>query len=171
MLSESILSYKGPLSFSTIDWLLSEFKMAAQEHDLSFKTYKKMISVMIEALENISKYSDQFSCNGDKSGSFCPSFNINRNTRNIELITRNPVRNKDVESLRTRIDHVNHRDKEELQELYKSTITNGEFSSKGGAGLGFIEMAKTTGNKLEYKFEGLSTGYSLYTFRAVLNIQ
>jgi len=52
----------------------------------------------------------------------------------------------------------------------KSTITNGEFSSKGGAGLGFIEIAKTTGNKLEYKFEGLSTGYSLYTFRAVLNL-
>jgi hypothetical protein len=51
MLSKSILSYQGPLSFSTIDWLLSEFKVAAQDHDLPFKTYKKMISVMIEALE------------------------------------------------------------------------------------------------------------------------
>ena len=45
MLSKSILSYRGPLSFSTIDWLLSEFKVAVQEHDISFKTYKKMISV------------------------------------------------------------------------------------------------------------------------------
>ncbi len=171
MMSKSILSYQGPLSFSTIDMLLSEFKMAAQEHDLSFKTYKKMISVMIEALENISKYSDQFICEGDESSGFCPSFFINRNTNKIELITRNPVKNKDVESLRSRIDDVNKRDREELKELYRSTITNGEFSSKGGAGLGFIEMAKTTGNKLEYNFEGLSTGYSLYTFRAVLNLQ
>ena len=64
MLSKSILSYQGPLSFSTIDLLLSEFKLAAEDHELSFRTYKKMISVMIEALENVTKYSDQINCNG-----------------------------------------------------------------------------------------------------------
>ncbi|MCK4748336.1 MAG: hypothetical protein KAT15_14900, partial [Bacteroidales bacterium] len=93
-----------------------------------------------------------------------------RNTNTIELITRNPVKNKDVEPLRTRIDNVNKRDREELKELYKTTITNGEFSSKGGAGLGFIEMAKTTGNKLEYSFENMSNEYSLYTFRVFLTL-
>ena len=170
MLNKSILSYKGPLSFSTIDLLLSEFKIAAQEHDLSFRTYKKMISIMIEALENITKYSDQFPCNGDEKNGYCPSCYINRNTSTIELITRNPVKNQDVETLRTRIDNVNNHDKEELKELYKSTITNGEFSPKGGAGLGFIEMAKTTGNKLEYSFEDMSKEYSLYTFRVVLSL-
>ena len=170
MLSKSILSYKGPLSFSTIDLLLSEFKIAAQEHDLSFRTYKKMISIMIEALENITKYSDQFPCNGDEKNGYCPSCYINRNTSTIELITRNPVKNQDVETLRTRIDNVNNHDKEELKELYKSTITNGEFSPKGGAGLGFIEMAKTTGNKLEYSFEDMSKDYSLYTFRVFLSL-
>jgi hypothetical protein len=75
-----------------------------------------------------------------------------------------------VETLRSKIDHVNKRDREELKELYKSTITNGEFSPKGGAGLGFIEMAKTTGNKLEYSFENLSKDYSVYTLRAVMNL-
>ena len=70
MLSKSILSYQGPLSFSTIDWLLSEFKMVAQDHDISFRTYKKMISVLIETLENISKYSVQVHCNGEPSTGF-----------------------------------------------------------------------------------------------------
>lgn len=165
-MSKSILTYQGPLSFSTIDWLLSEFKMAAQDHELSFKTYKKMLSIMIEALENITKYSDQFPCNGDqdKSG-LCPSCQIIRNSSTIELVTRNPVKIKDVDPLREKIDNVNNRDREELKELYKSTITNGEFSPKGGAGLGFIEMAKTAGNKLEYSFESLSEEYRLYTFR------
>jgi hypothetical protein len=170
MLSKSILFYQGPLSFSTIDWLLSEFKIAAQEHDISFKTYKKMISIMIEALENITKYSGEIHCNGNGKQGFCPCFYINRNTSTIELITKNPVRNRDVESLRTRIDYVNNHDGDALKELYKSTITNGEFSPKGGAGLGFIEMAKTTGNKLEYAFEDLSKEYSLYTFRVSLSL-
>ena len=60
MLGTSVLSYQGPFSFSTIDSLLSEFKVAAQDHELSFRAYKKMISIMIEALENVTKYSGQF---------------------------------------------------------------------------------------------------------------
>lgn len=170
MSSKSILSYEGPLSFSTIDWLLSEFKLAAQDNELSFKTYKKMISIMIEALENISKYHDHLPCSDDKESGLCPTCQINRNDSVIELVTSNPVRVEDVKSLRERIDRVNKQDRDELKELYRTIITNGEFTPRGGAGLGFIEMAKTTGNKLEYRFEDLAPGYSLYTFRARLNI-
>jgi len=170
MMSKSILSYQGPLSFSTIDWLLSEFKMVAQDHDLSFRTYKKMISIMIEALENITKYSNEFQFNSDIESGFCPSCQISRNTSSIELVTRNPVKNRDIIPLRTKIDNVNNHNKEELKELYKSTITNGEFSANGGAGLGFIEMAKTAGQKLEYDFKDLSREYSLYTFRVYFNL-
>ena len=169
MLSKSILTYQGPLSFSTIDWLLSEFKLAAEDHDLPFKTYKKMISVMIEALENISKYSDPVLCNGDRSSGFCPTCQISCNDSVIEMETTNPVRIGEVKSLRTRIDKVNSQDSDALKELYRSTITNGKFSSKGGAGLGFIEMAKTTGSKLEYAFENLSKEHSLYTFRVSMH--
>ena len=170
MLHKSILSYQGPLSFSTIDRLLSEFKLAAEDHDISFKTYKKMISVMIEALENVTKYSDQLLCNGNRSSVFCPSCKISRNDSLIEMETTNPVKKQEVKPLRTRIDKINSQDSNALKELYKSTITNGEFSATGGAGLGFIEMAKTTGNKLEYAFENLSEEYSLYTFRASMHI-
>ena len=169
MLSKSVLSYRGPLSFSTIDWLLSEFKLAVQEHDISFKTYKKMISVMIEALENITKYSDQLLCNGERAPGFCPSCQISCNDSQIEIEATNPVKKGEVNPLMSRIDLVNSHDSYALKELYKSTITNGEFTPKGGAGLGFIEMAKTTGSKLEYDFENLSKEYSLYTLRVSMN--
>jgi hypothetical protein len=169
MLSKSILSYQGPLTFGTIDWLLSEFKMAAQDHALPFKAYKKMISIMIEALENVTKYSEQNPLNGDRIPGFNPSCQINRSPNHIELITRNPVKKGDVDLLRKRIDNVNNRDRDELKVLYKSTITNGEFTPQGGAGLGFIEMAKTAGSKLEYQFDTLSDDYSLYTLRITFN--
>jgi len=167
MLETPIVSYRGPLTFSTIDQLLSEFKIAAGEHRIAFRTYKKMISVMIEALENISKYSDEFECS-EKDKRYCPTFDINSSEDVLELITSNPVRLNHVESLRSRIDRVNDQAREELKELYRSTITNGEFSPKGGAGLGFIEMAKTSGSKLEYKFDELSEDFARYTFRVIL---
>jgi hypothetical protein len=170
MLSHSVLSYHGPLSFSTIDLLLSEFKIASQEHEISFRTYKKMISIMIEALENITRYGAQFSRVGTGQNNFHPRCHVNHDQRVIELITSNPVKKEHVASLRERIDKINRQDGEELKELYKSTITNGEFSSRGGAGLGFIEMAKTTGHKLEYTFEELTGDFSLYTFRVYLDM-
>ena len=169
MLSKSILSYQGPLSFSTIEWLLSEFKLVAQEHDISFTTYKKMISVMIEALENITKYSDPVLCDGNSTSRFCPSFLISCNDSIIEMETTNPVKKQEVKSISNLIDHINSHDSKELRELYMSTISNGEFTSQGGAGLGFIEMAKTSGSKLEYVFENLSKDYSLYIFRVSMN--
>ncbi len=170
MLSKSILSYQGPLTFSTIDWLLSEFKMAAQDHQISFKAYKKMISIMIEALENITKYGEQIHCNGKRVPDYCPSCQINADGSTMELITRNPIRNRDVEPLRERIELVNGRNREEIRELYRNTITNGKFSPKGGAGLGLIEMAKITGNKLECSFKELTDEYSLYTIRVFFQV-
>ena len=148
MLNKSILSYRGPLSFSTIDWLLSEFKVAVPEYNISFKTYKKMISVMIEALQNVSKYNDQLLCGNEHPDGFCPSCRISINGTRIVMETKNPVKIQEVAPLRSRIDEVNSHDPRALNELYESIITNGKFSSKGGAGLGFIEMAKISGRKL-----------------------
>lgn len=165
MLDTTILSYCGPFTFSTIDRLLSEFKIASQDHRISFRSYKKMISIMIEALENVAKYGEQVRCDKDRSSPFCPCCYINRNTTIIELITKNPVKNNRVEPLQKRIDHVNSQSREGLRNLYRSTITNGEFSSEGGAGLGLMEIAKIAGSKIDYRFEELSDDCSLYTFR------
>lgn len=165
MLNKSILSYQGPFSFSTIDRLLAEFKYAAQDQDLSFRTYKKMISIMIEALENITKYNDQIQSVNNLMEKFSPSCHIRRNDSSIEFITKNPVKKIDADRLRERIDKVNSQNREELKALYRSTIANGEFSALGGAGLGIIEIAKTADNKLEYQFESITSEYVLYTFR------
>ncbi len=169
-MSKSILSYQGPLSFSTIDWLLSEFKLAAHDHQISFKAYKKMICIMIEVLENITKYGEQVQCNGKQTPEFCPSCQINADGATIEIITRNPVKNQDVEPLRERIELVNQKNPKEIRELYRTIITDGKFSPKGGAGLGLIEMAKITGNKLDYSFRELIDGYSLYSIRVYFHI-
>lgn len=164
MQKESILLYQGPLSGNIIGRLLSEFKHSARNSDIPFGSYKKMISIMIEALENICKYSDHLPlCNG--TDEYEPVLHIQRSGRFIELMTQNPVRTEHVAELRARIDRVNEKSKEELRHLYKTTICDGQFTPKGGAGLGFIEMAKTSKNKLEYQFSELSNDYALYTFR------
>ena len=163
-MTNSILNHTGLLSFSSIDTLLARFKYVSQEYDIRFRVYKKIITVMIESLENVWKYKDVYEPFVDQQKEYLPTFNIIMNAEKIQLVTSNPVRNEDIEVLKKKIDIVNNKDREALKDLYVKTITNGKFSEKGGAGLGFIEMAKTSGNNLEYSFKPINDQYSLYTF-------
>ena len=125
---------------------------------------------MIESLENIYKYSDEYVKFLEEVKKHMPTFCINKNSDKIQLVTSNPVRNQHVEVLRSNIERVNNKSREELKDLYVETITNGKFLAKGGAGLGFIEMAKTSGNDLEYSFDPISEEYSLYTIKVTFTI-
>ncbi|MEX0986248.1 MAG: DUF6272 family protein [Bacteroidales bacterium] len=163
-MADSILNHTGLLTFSSIDTLLTEFKYVSQEHGIRFTVYKKVLTVIIESLENVYKYTDEYKGFVSENKRYLPTFEIIKDSETIRLKTSNPVRNNDVEVLKAKIDQVNNKNKDELRDLYLETITNGRFSAKGGAGLGFIEMAKTSGNNLKYSFEQISDKYSLYTF-------
>ena len=163
-MTNSILNHTGLLTFSSIDTLLAKFKYVSQEHEIRFAVYKKVLTVMIESLENVCKYNDVYEPFVAEKHEYLPTFEIRMNDEEIRLVTTNPVRNEDVPVLKKRIEQVNNKSREELKELYINTITDGKFSTKGGAGLGFIEMAKTSGKNLEYTFEPINDHFSLYTF-------
>ncbi|MDA3824044.1 MAG: SiaB family protein kinase [Bacteroidales bacterium] len=169
-MTKSILNHTGLLTFSSIDVLLSAFKDVSQEHEIRFSIHKKVLTVMIESLENVYKYRDLYESFVARKQEYMPTLNISMNENSIQLRTSNPVLTKDLDILKSKIDKVNNKSREELKELYVKTITNGEFSAKGGAGLGFIEMAKTSGNDLKYSFEEISEEFSLYTFIVTFGI-
>ena len=69
----------------------------------------------------------------------------------------------DVHGLRNRLDEVNALNKEELKEYYKKVLNNGEMSLKGGGGLGMIDIARKTGEKLDYNFLEIDNKVSFFT--------
>lgn len=123
---------------------------------------------MIEALENVFKYNEFFENESYLFPNFYPSFVLEQVTDGYILTTSNPILKKDVEKLTKHIDKINSLDREGLRHLFRTTLTNGQFSSKGGAGLGFIEMAKVSGEKIEYDFEPIDNVYDYYTCRIKL---
>jgi len=66
--------------------------------------------------------------------------------------------------LRSWLDKINDvaGSREELRALYKQVLSNGIFSEKGGGGLGFIDIAKKSGQKLEYDFRPVDDDYSFF---------
>ena len=47
---------------------------------------------------------------------------------------------------------INNLEKDELKALHQELLNTTGFSEKGGAGLGFIDMARKSENKLEFIF-------------------
>jgi hypothetical protein len=79
------------------------------------------------------------------------------------IFTGNYILNENILGLKTRLDEVNSLTKEELKDYYKKVLNNGEMSLKGGGGLGMIDIARKTGEKLEYNFLEIDDKVSFFT--------
>jgi predicted O-methyltransferase YrrM len=72
--------------------------------------------------------------------------------------------------VKDRIDQVNSLNAEELKALYKQARLNSRISEVGGAGLGFIDVARKTENKLEFAFFDIdSENYKYFTLKTQIN--
>lgn len=74
------------------------------------------------------------------------------------ISTGNFVSRDKAEQLRQQIDHINSLDETQLKAYYRNAICTNCYSAAGGAGLGMIDMARKSGNKLSFQFfsvEGL----------------
>lgn len=159
---ETIIEYRGHLTFITIGRLLTLLKNKMDEKGIQIGTYKRILSVMIEALENIYKYADHYHHNEFITRHYIPSFRIDRVMGNYSIECKNPIKNIHVPPLKKKLEIINNADFEGLKLLYRQTISNGHFSEKGGAGLGLIEMVKISGNPLNYNFDQINDEYSFY---------
>ena len=74
-----------------------------------------------------------------------------------------------MEPLEKRLIYLNNLTPQGIKEYYKETITNGQFSQQGGAGLGLIEMAKISGNKIEYMFQRVNENYVNFSLRITVD--
>lgn len=156
------------LTFEGIGILLNELKNRKEAFDIHPVLYKKLLTLMIEVLENVLKYSDNFEDFTDNSPDYLPEFELKLGNNGFILVSRNPVRNEDRKLISDRIEKINTSGEKELKKIYRETITNGMFTEKGGAGLGFIEMARITSHDLEFAFHPATAGYSI--FELIINI-
>ncbi len=160
---ESILSYTGYLEFETIGNLAQALKEKKDQQDIGIRAYKKLLSALIESLENIYKY-NQVNGNGNNtslSSQYLPFIDIVKSGTEFILTTGNIVKNQDRSIIENKINQVKRLDKDQIKELYKEVIRNGHFTENGGAGLGFIELARLA-NFLEYNFNPINDEWVFY---------
>jgi hypothetical protein len=123
---------------------------------------KKLVNVMVECLDNINRHSQSASASNS-------IFMICRKTDHFDIITGNKVNSDEVSSFVEKVEKINFMERTELREWYNTIIAEGEVNNKGGAGIGLIDIALKSGNKLEYETRALADNTSFLILKAKVN--
>ena len=165
MAEKLILVYEGDFTQETTKSILAmaERNLDSTGEDSGIK--RKVFNVMVEALQNIVKHSSE---KGLKAGSLVSQsaiFMISKTDNRYCVMTGNPIEKSAVGRLTENLNLLNSKDKEGLKEMYKEIIRNTQISDKGGAGLGFVDMARKSGEKLEFLFPEIDADYSFFCLK------
>jgi hypothetical protein len=164
-----IIDFRGNVHYETIGELIHQFKNHVHILGVHIGTYKKVLLVMIETLENIMKYREYPSnVNGDE-GSFISLFAVTKEGDRYFISSANTLERRNIPALEGKLIYLNTLTPQGLKEFYKETITNGQFSEQGGAGLGLIEMAKISGNKIDYHFKPVDEMYATFHLKITID--
>ena len=133
------------------DDAFTEQLIALAESDVEKKAKKRMALLISESFQNIVRHGDSEIEGCEKS-----LFGIRGIDRFLHIFSSNSVSKETKEFLEEKLDEINKLDKEELKALYAEALENGTISSKGGAGLGLIEMARKSERKIQKQFKKIN---------------
>lgn len=162
----NILTHIGQLSYEEIGFLLNRMSAYIDKQGMNITVKKKIYAAMVESLENIYKHQDIIQTDPEH----LPRFSLFIEDQTISLFASNSLRVEKISPLMQKLDKVNALDRHGLKDLYKFTILSGNVSPKGGAGLGIINIAKVSENKLNYTFEKINDNFSYFTINVLISL-
>ncbi|MFO7933234.1 MAG: SiaB family protein kinase [Bacteroidales bacterium] len=160
------LVYEGQITHQVMKALtgLVEEQMNGMEDDT---VLRRVYHVMVESLQNINRHAESYEYKGypyPGSGVIL----VTRNEDRYQVTTGNIIENSSLEELSVFLGKVNNMDPEGLDDLYKKQMRDGILSPKGGAGLGFIDIRRKTGNAMDYDFVRIDNDTSFFIFTSTI---
>jgi len=162
-----ILAYEGEINQQLMKTFTGMVKVKMSKSGEPESLQKKVYHIMVECLQNIIKHAVNPADANDpdnRKGVFL----ISRKEELYRLTTGNIIDNEKISFLTGQLSHINSLYGKQLDELYKKQLKEGRLSEEGGAGLGFIDIRRKTGIKLEYKFLPVSETKAFFMFTSAI---
>jgi hypothetical protein len=157
LLNEHLMfAYRGEVTGDNSVALLSLLEKEMELSAFSLLGRKRLFMFVLENLQNITRH-------GSSARDEVTSLVVyNKTADGYTVSTGNVLKKREVKGLRQNLDKINSLDPESIREVYKAMLQDSNIGHKGGAGLGLIEMARKTGNKLDYDFLPIDNSYSYF---------
>ena len=157
----NLFQYSDDLSQDSIEGILTLVENIISRHHLKKSLHRKVFYVVVECIQNV------YNHNADPTeGDPMPKIEFGLQDSSYYIITSNLISNEDIPYICKKIDSVNGMSQEELKNVYKEVLNNNIISKKGGAGLGLIDIARKSQNKIEYKLKPHNSNKSFLYFKA-----
>jgi len=167
-----ILSFKGDITRDLLSSVYQIMEARIENETEDHRRKKKFYSVLGECLQNMYHHMEAMqAANGDAMPEFAGSgiFMISKSEAGYKVLTGNYIQVAKVEALRSRIDRINAMNPAELKAHYLEALSSTDYSDKGGAGLGIIEIARKSGNRISYEFREINADYAFFTLSVLVN--
>jgi len=160
-----MFAYRGVVTNENSIPLLMLLEKEMENSEFGFVGRKRLFMFVLESLQNVSQHSDQHQHQYADMSLVVYSKTGNGYT----VTTGNVLPSANINDLKSKLDEINNLQTDEIRNVYRKMLSTSEFNSKGGAGLGLIEMAKKTGNKLDYDFVPLDEEFSYFILSKTVN--
>jgi len=165
-----ILYFKGNIDSDVINHVLDSVEDKMVEVDEHPKLRKKVYNVLVESLQNLYHHVDRVPEEfEDQTSERFGLLVVKKINDGYKIITGNFVRIENIEKLEEKIKRINRSSHEEIKELYKFILNHQRISAKGGGGLGLVDIARKTGNKLDYEFKAYNKKFSFFYLDILVN--
>jgi hypothetical protein len=159
-----MICFNGPFSHSIIE----EIGVAVRNHlsadNLGKDAVLNVFAVYIELAQNVKNYSAAQDLSYD-DGKSCIIIIAKRDGRYV-VTSGNNVLKSDVPGLTQAIDRINSLDPAGLKKLYKEQMRRDKPAEAVGAGLGLLEVARRSPDKLSYTFSEVDDKFSFFSLSA-----
>jgi hypothetical protein len=164
-----MLTFKGEVNTDLVNSILQIIESRLELIEESRKTKKKVYNVLVECLQNLCYHVESAEGEDDRIyNSKTALLMINTIGDGYHLVVGNYIPKEKVPKLKKWLDEINSNSGEELRELYKKILNNNQFSEKGGGGLGFIDIARKSGEKLNYSFQHINDKYDFFSLQIMV---
>ncbi len=163
-----ILQYEGEVNHEIIKAILKTLEDYFEKLSLDRLVQKKIFNVVVECIQNIEKHTLSVAMDENKYAKR-GGLMILENNDNIDVVTGNVINRDQKLGLSIKQSQIQGKNKSQLREDYKKQLVAGTISSKGGAGLGFIDIARKTNNQLKFYFFDLNNDLSFFILRVNIN--
>ncbi len=157
--------YKGEFSQNISHQILSLAEKNIDRYGMPSKVKKRVFHIMVESIQNITRHQEA----PEDAPEATAIFGIQKRGHWYYVTTGNIIEKTKVPDLEGKLLKVNSLDQDELTQFYREILSDGKISTKGGAGLGLIEMARKSGNKLHYDFRDVNKELAFFYLHSFIS--
>lgn len=161
----------GPISNDLITVMGDALKRGMELSKIKSTTIFRVFAIVVEQAQNIIRYSDETIPDhmiGEESlrvGIILVGFEKN----NFFVLSGNTIKTKKVTRLKEKLEIIQSMDKVQLKQYYKEQRKKGPDETSKGAGLGFIEMARKSSEKIQFDFKKTDESRSFFSMKTIIS--